>query len=105
MTQIPKHYKQILTDKKRIDVTQYHIDNSKRKCIESCVIANAILGGIQTDFVAVGGYCIRLTYNGRGKMLDIPEFLRDYINSFDKGKKVRPFTFYIDFTNNKITLE
>jgi len=80
-----------------VRVTKDDIKNGKREDPKSCPIARAVRRRLGHRFVrAAHGFLA--VKDGRGAMLyyDAPSSYRDFIDRFDGGKFVRPFT--VEFT-------
>lgn len=85
--------------RKRVVITQEHINKGRRNDAASCPIALAVMDVIEARNVIVSGLiktyhpndlggweCVYYRHSARSK-----QFMRD----FDNGKKVLPQTFYI----------
>lgn len=75
-----------------IHVTQEHIDNGTAKSCEFCPISNAI-------HEATGRYV--MTHAMRAwiacKWHDLPVSVFQFILAFDRGDRVKPFSFELDY--------
>lgn len=77
-----------------IEVTQGDINGGKRSKCKECPVALAISRHINLASVVVrGGYCLI-----SGTEYDLPMVAELFIDNFDYGLQVRPFTFELDYT-------
>lgn len=81
----------------RVKVTQRHIERATKNDCQSCPIAIAIRDlGMLEVYVADGGEDeISFLDPKSGKYVDcvISEATREFIDAFDNGEKVKPFSF------------
>lgn len=85
----------------RIEVLQSDIDHGERHCCERCPVARAITRAIGNR-VAVAVYADRgaelgITSGGYTRWISLPDEVIEFINRFDIGLKVAPFTFELAY--------
>lgn len=85
----------------KIEVTQYDIDNGQPWSGRGCPIALAV------KRVLSSAYCVGLDgvhYHGAvyGKPIPLPRNVINWMNAFDKGFSVFPFSFNLEFDNPEL---
>ena len=80
----------------KVEVTQAHIDKGggTQPCFH-CPIALAVKDAGIRD-AAVHSQYIKYAFNGRVHFIHLPEKAMFFIQHFDKGWPVQPFTFEVD---------
>jgi hypothetical protein len=78
--------------KKTINVTQEDIDNGNNADACACPVALALRRSFKVDDIWVQPY--EMSANGHVYMN--PSKVRDFINNFDRGMKVKPFKFELE---------
>lgn len=81
--------------KKLIKVTKAHIAKGNTGNGASCPVALAIRDVVKSDTVYVSS-SIRYDYKGYYTIVAAPARVVKFVAAFDKGKKVKPFNFYLD---------
>jgi hypothetical protein len=76
-----------------IEVTQEDIDNGKRRRCRHCPVALALRRFTRSVWVADQSYLHNLDLQ---KEIGTPNRVSFFIEEFDAGKPVKPFTFKID---------
>jgi len=77
----------------RIIVTEKDIKEGKRYTTESCPIANSLRRQFKSNAI-VSKYSFCIESNG-WQSIDTTREMAEFINDFDKGKKVKPTVFII----------
>lgn len=80
----------------QVRVTADHIKRGKRRSESSCPIALALCEKLQVETqrgTSVGQ--MHLTVKGVRLLSKVPKKIVQFIEAFDKGSKVKPFTFTI----------
>jgi hypothetical protein len=83
--------------KTKINVTQDNIDSGTRASYRSCPVAQALHDATGQDWWVAAfsaGNSDRFVTNC--KFLELPSCAVDFVESFDKGHSVEPFTFTLD---------
>lgn len=82
-----------------ISVEQRHIDKGIVFDCQDCPIGLAVSEVKGSYRVHVAATCIRvrrgITCNSENDYYHVPRRVRQFINWFDRGKKVQPFRFYL----------
>ncbi len=74
---------------KTIRVKQKHIDKGVQRSFEACPIAHAILEQAAMESVKVGLCAVAID----GLPYCLPPIAKKFARDFDKGRKVKPFSF------------
>jgi hypothetical protein len=83
--------------KKQITVTQAHIDKGKPQKADDCPIFHALTdAGFNVDEVDLWAF-IEI-YPNEWAYIALPDEATSFIDQFDAGKPVQPFTFELDST-------
>lgn len=87
---------------KRITVTQNDIDLGLRKSFCDCPVARAVRRAFRVKpwrkvYVRHEGILVGEPDDERVWMSDMPDHIEKFIERFDKGKPVEPFTALIEF--------
>lgn len=75
----------------KITVTEEHIQKGERRSCGRCPIAQAIHES--TGVAMEVGIASAWPANGPYKCIDLPREAQVFIDRFDRGSRVRPFTF------------
>lgn len=78
----------------RIQVTQEHIDNGKRRMTTCCPIALACRP--KFGMVSVGSGLIGAMVDGEYHTYTMPEDAKLFVFAFDNGETVKPFTMILE---------
>jgi hypothetical protein len=84
----------------RIRVTDNHIGKGERRSIFCCPIALAIKKRIGMRNISVGIHQVRI----EGKLFELPSEAKGFIEDFDTGRPVAPFTFDLPIEEVKESL-
>lgn len=89
----------------KIEVTQKHIDNGKSEDCYSCPIALAVSEHLHEYVEAhvMHGSVSFLPITGRDTVTKLPFEVRDFINEFDEGGEVEPFSFELFIPNRHLS--
>jgi len=79
----------------KIEVTQEHINKGKRKNCYRCPVALAIESAIPDSWVSVGWQTITVDKDQQYATQRTPTAVTEFINKFDRRKKVEPFEFVL----------
>jgi hypothetical protein len=77
----------------RIEVTQEDIDNGLKGKCDSCAVALAAKRAFGNRIILVDGEQMDVIDNGKWDVLDLPDSAVAFIEAFDTGKPVKPFSF------------
>lgn len=75
-----------------VNVEQKHIDKGDQCECDTCPVALALLDA-GCDDVSVTYYYIDFTYKDEARCIATPDHIENFINDFDDGKDVKPFSF------------
>lgn len=81
-----------------VHVTQDHIDRGRKNVAESCAIALALKDKFEENFNVVGAHIIS---NEKGTAFHGPRRIDNFIERFDNGEKVKPFSFVLRKVSGK----
>jgi len=79
----------------QISVSKEDIQNGERFSSTSCPIAKAIKRKVEWCTVDDECVIIEETPGGKLSQYDLPLIAKEFVNSFDNGRAVKPFTFHL----------
>lgn len=79
----------------KLQITQKHIDKGRKCALQFCPIALAIKETFKIRRVWVSGTEIELNIKEHFLFADMPQKAQDFVNKFDIGNKVKPFSFVL----------
>lgn len=89
-----------------VEVTEDHIENGTPDDCETCMVALAIKPYLKRnqDFCIDGTHLLLTTENkDNPKLIPLPVEVQFFINKFDSGKRISPFTFKLDIPKKFLT--
>ena len=79
----------------RIEVTQEDIDNGEKRKCDTCAVAIAAHRAFKDCIILVDGEQMDVIRNGKWKVIDLPDSATRFIEDFDAGRPVQPFSFEV----------
>lgn len=81
--------------KTKIEVTKKDIKGGKRGDGYSCPIALAVRRTLGINIISVDNISVDFPFEGKGFSAEIPTKVQRFIDSFDDGQDVKPFSFIL----------